>query len=108
MTIQRVSVDGEAGEPTWTEPDVNGEYVYWDDVYDKLMVWVPVTERMPDKVEKFGYTQRVLVSVRLPHGGTIVRIDNYDPLTKTWLGVDPETQPEVAVTHWMPLPECAV
>ena len=32
MPIQRVSVKGEAGEPTWTEPDKDGEYVYWDDV----------------------------------------------------------------------------
>ena len=106
MPIQRVSVEGEAGEPTWTEPDENGDYVYWEDVYDKLMLWIPVTERLPDKVEKFGYTQRVLVSVQTP-GGTIVRIDNYDPLSKTWCGIDPEAQQEVAVTHWMPLPDVA-
>ena len=37
MPIQRLSVDGEAGEPTWTEPDRDGEYVYWEDVA-QLMV----------------------------------------------------------------------
>ena len=37
MPIQRVSVDGEAGEPTWTEPSKDGEYVYWEDVA-QLMV----------------------------------------------------------------------
>jgi hypothetical protein len=34
MPIQRVSVEGEAGEPTWTEPDKDGKYVYWEDVKD--------------------------------------------------------------------------
>jgi hypothetical protein len=37
MPIQRLSVEGEAGEPTWTEPDKDGEYVYWEDVA-QLMV----------------------------------------------------------------------
>ena len=34
MPFQRLSVEGEAGEPTWTEPDKDGEYVYWEDVKD--------------------------------------------------------------------------
>jgi hypothetical protein len=37
MQIKRVSVKGEAGESTWTEPDEHGEYVYWEDVA-QLMV----------------------------------------------------------------------
>lgn len=33
MAIKRLSVTGwESAEPTWTEPDSDGEYVYWDDV----------------------------------------------------------------------------
>jgi len=37
MSIQRLSVDGEAGEATWTEPDRDGEYVYWEDVADLII-----------------------------------------------------------------------
>jgi len=37
MPFQRLSVEGQAGEPTWTEPDKDGEYVYWEDVAQRLM-----------------------------------------------------------------------
>jgi hypothetical protein len=37
MPIQRLSVDGEAGEATWTEPNRDGEYVYWEDVADLVV-----------------------------------------------------------------------
>jgi len=32
MPIQRLNVENGDGESTWTEPDKNGDYVYWEDV----------------------------------------------------------------------------
>ena len=102
MQIQRLSVEGEAGEPTWTEPDKDGEYVYWEDICDKLMQWIPVADRLPNDVQKFGYSQRVLVAVKCDNGVEIMSIDSYDTLSRTWIGYGDGGR---HVTHWMPLPE---
>ena len=37
MPIQRVSVENGDGESTWTEPDMNGDYVYWDDIAEVIV-----------------------------------------------------------------------
>ena len=37
MTIKRLIVESEDGGPTWTEPNMDGQYVYWKDVA-KLIV----------------------------------------------------------------------
>ena len=102
MQIQRLSVEGEAGEPTWTEPDKDGEYVYWEDICDKLMQWIPVADRLPNDVQKFGHSQRVLVAVKCDNGVEIMSIDSYDTLSRSWIGYGDCGR---HVTHWMQLPK---
>ena len=102
MQIQRLSVEGEAGEPTWTEPDKEGEYVYWEDICDKLMLWISVADRLPHAVQKYGYSQRVLVAVKCDNGVEIISIDSYDTVSKSWIGYGDGGR---HVTHWMSLPE---
>ena len=88
MTFEEFFLQTKAGDPDlFQDLDYGTCKIFWEAAKP---MWIPVTERMPDK--KVTITAVKVEGMELP----LIRIFT----GASWLSIDP-----IRVTHWMVLPE---
>lgn len=60
--------------------------------------WIKVTDRLPDAVDGYDFSEMVLVAW---FGGSSAAVAEYNHRTQRWLNRDDKIV--VGVTHWMPI-----